>query len=200
MNEGTPVARRSSRRFRTRTLTGTALLIAMGVVLPFAFHGLPLGGRIFLPMHIPALIAGLLLGPVAGLIVGVGSPILSVAVTGRPPVPYLIPMVCELATYGVAAGLLRPAIERVLGGRRRGTLAPGARRRTAALFIALALAMVVGRLVWTAVAVWLAPVVGIDARPVAAALAAIGAGWPGMAIQLVLIPSIVRAIERPSNS
>jgi len=162
----------------------------MGVVLPLALHGIPLGGRIFLPMHIPALIAGLLLGPAAGLVVGVGSPVLSAAFTGQPTVPYMVPMILELATYGVFAGFLRPLVERVAG----------ARHRTATLLVTLALAMVAGRLVWMAVAVALAPVVGIQARPLAAALAAIGAGWPGMAIQLALIPAIVRAIERPSSS
>ena len=58
------------RRISTVTVTGTALLLGMGAVLPIVFHGMPLGGRIFLPMHIPALVAGLLLGPVGGLIVG----------------------------------------------------------------------------------------------------------------------------------
>jgi hypothetical protein len=146
-------------------------------------------------MHIPALIAGLLLGPAAGLVVGAGSPILSAAFTGQPTVPYMIPMILELATYGVAAGLLRPAIERALGVR-----AGASRRSAAAVLVSLALAMLAGRLVWTAVVVALAPVVGIQARPIAAAVAAIGAGWPGMAIQLALIPAIVRAIERPSRS
>lgn len=189
-NETGAPRRGAARRSRTASLTGTALLLAMGVVLPMALHAIPLGGRIFLPMHIPTLIAGLLLGPAAGLVVGVGSPILSAAFTGQPTVPYMVPMILELATYGVFAGFLRHLIGRVLG----------ARGSTAAIFASLLLAMLAGRIVWMAVVVALAPVVGIQARPIAAALAAIGAGWPGMAIQLALIPAIVRAIERPSNS
>jgi hypothetical protein len=56
--------------------------------------------------------------------------------------------------------------------------------------------MLAGRVVWVAVVVWLAPVIGLTARTIAMALGAIGAGWIGMVIQLALIPAIVRAIER----
>jgi hypothetical protein len=59
--------------------------------------------------------------------------------------------------------------------------------------------MVVGRIVWLLVVVWLAPVIGINARTVAMAMGAIGAGWVGMGIQIALIPPIVRAIERVRN-
>ena len=118
------------RRFGTWVITGTALLLALGVMLPLVFHAFPLGGRIFLPMHIPTFIAGLVLGPLAGLIVGAGSPILSALITGRPTVPYMIPMLFELATYGLVAGLLRPVLERAFRGRTRGTVAETAGART----------------------------------------------------------------------
>ena len=193
-------------RFPTRTITGTALLLAMGVVLPIVFHAIPLGGRIFLPMHIPVLIAGLVLGPVPGLIVGAGTPLVSTLVTGRPTVFYMVPMVFELATYGVVAGVLRPRIASLIGRRAageqprpRGRLGRIASSGTVAVIAALAGAMLAGRVVWFAVVVWMAPVLGISARTVAVALAAIGAGWIGLMIQFALIPAIVRAIERPRN-
>lgn len=201
----------ANRRFTTWMITGTALLLALGVMLPLVFHAFPLGGRIFLPMHIPAFIAGLVLGPVSGLIVGAGSPVLSALVTGRPPVYYMVPMVFELATYGVVAGLLRPALERAFRRRSRGTTpkaaatSPGRPARspgsywTPCLVISLIVAMIAGRIVWLGVVVWLAPVIGISARTVAVAIGAIGAGWIGMAIQIALIPPIVRAIERVRN-
>jgi hypothetical protein len=190
----------------TRTITGTALLLALGVVLPVVFHAIPLGGRVFLPMHIPVFIAGLVLGPIPGLLVGAGSPVVSALVTGRPPVFYMVPMVFELATYGVVAGLLRPRIASLLT-RSAGAPSPAPLRpsvgipasRSAAVVMALAGAMVAGRAVWLAVVVWLAPLLGISARTGAAAAAAIGAGWIGMAIHLALIPAIVRAIERPRD-
>ena len=192
----------------TRTITGTALLLAMGVVLPLVFHAIPLGGRVFLPMHIPVFIAGLVLGPIAGLVVGAGAPIVSALVTGRPPVVYMVPMVFELATYGAVAGLLRPRIASLLtrgsGADEPSPPRPGPSSRiatsgSAVVVMTLACAMIAGRAVWLAVVVHLAPLLGIHARTVAVALAALGAGWIGMAIQLALIPAIVRAIERPRN-
>jgi niacin transporter len=180
----------------TATLTGTALLLALGVALPLVFHAVPLGGRIFLPMHLPTFVAGLVLGPVAGLIVGAGSPMVSSLLTGMPVAPfYMVPMVFELGTYGLVAGLLRPRLERMLGGGATQD-ATGAGRPYAAVTLSLLGAMIAGRIVWMAVVVWLAPLVGLTARTVAMAIAAIGAGWIGMAIQLVLIPAVVRAIER----
>lgn len=177
-----------SGRIATGTLTGTALLLALGVVLPIVFHAFPLGGRIFLPMHLPTFIAGLVLGPVAGLVVGAGSPVVSALLTGRPTVFYMVPMILELAAYGVVAGVLRPKFEAM------------ARSRLAPITLALICAMVAGRVVWIAAVVWLAPLIGLTARTVVAAFGAIGAGWIGMVIQLALIPPIVRAIERMRNT
>jgi hypothetical protein len=190
----------AGRRFPTASITGTALLLALGVALPMAFHAFPLGGRIFLPMHIPTFVAGLVLGPLAGLVVGAGSPLVSAAMTGRPPVFFMIPMVFELATYGVVAGLLRPRFEAALARRRTAAPAGTPRRSTAGTVLALVVAMVAGRIAWLLTVVWLAPFLGIEARAVTAALAALGAGWLGAAIQLALVPAIVRAIERVRNT
>ena len=193
----------------TATLTGTALLLALGVALPLVFHAVPMGGRIFLPMHLPTFVAGLVLGPAAGLVVGAGSPMLSSLLTGMPVAPfYMVPMVFELATYGLVSGLLRRRFDALLGGGSHlasGASASnasasepvGAGRRYAAVVLALLGGMVAGRLVWMAVIVWLAPLlIPTIARTATVAAAAIAAGWVGMAIQLVLIPAIVRAIER----
>lgn len=43
----------------TKKLVSGALCIAIGVLLPMAFHVIPNGGSVFLPMHIPVLICGL---------------------------------------------------------------------------------------------------------------------------------------------
>lgn len=209
------MARERAKRLSTGTLTGTALLLALGVVLPIVFHAIPLGGRVFLPMHLPTFVAGLVLGPVAGLVVGVGSPLLSALLTGRPSVFYMVPMIFELGTYGLIAGLLRPRLCSLMarGGRRHTAPAGGPERvptvgperptvcgYAASVWLSLLGAMIVGRVVWIAVVVWLAPVIGLRARTVAMAIGAIGAGWIGMVIQLALIPAIVRAIERPGKT
>ncbi len=180
----------SRMKMSTTTITGTALLLALGVVLPVVFHMMPFGGRIFLPMHIPAFLAGLILGPVSGFIVGVGSPIMSGLITGRPSVFYMVPMIFELGTYGLVVGLLRPWFARVM----RPAEATGI--GYAPTLLALIAAMVIGRAVWLVVVVWLAPLLGINARTPVLALGALGAGWIGMAIHIAVLPTLVRAIER----
>ena len=53
------------------------VLIALGVLIPQAFHGFgENAGNDFLPMHIPVFIAGLLLGPVYGGTIGALVPYL----------------------------------------------------------------------------------------------------------------------------
>ena len=83
------------------------LLIAIGVILPQLFHIFgQSAGQTFLPMHIPVILAGMLIGPVWGLGVAVIVPILSSLITGMPPVPMLYFMLFELAAYAVVSGLL----------------------------------------------------------------------------------------------
>ena len=90
-----------------RQLVMAALCAALGVVLPVALHSIPNAGSILLPMHIPVLLCGLVCGPVYGLGCGVLTPLLSSLITGMPPAAVLPSMLCELAAYGLAAGLLR---------------------------------------------------------------------------------------------
>jgi thiamine transporter ThiT len=57
-----------------------------------SFHAVPNAGSIYLPMHIPLLLCGLLCGWSYGLLCGLIGPALSTYVTGMPPVAYLPPM------------------------------------------------------------------------------------------------------------
>lgn len=59
-----------------------------------------------LPMHIPVLLCGLVCGPVLGLICGIFTPVLSSLITGMPGPAYLPSMICELAVYGLLAGVM----------------------------------------------------------------------------------------------
>lgn len=62
---------------KTKKLTFSALFIAFGLVLPQFFHLFGGTGPIFLPMHIPVLLAGFFLGAPAGAVVGVITPMLA---------------------------------------------------------------------------------------------------------------------------
>ena len=46
----------------TKRLVLTAVNIALCLVLPMAFHSIPNGGKIMLPMHIPVLLCGMVCG------------------------------------------------------------------------------------------------------------------------------------------
>jgi len=84
----------------------SALFIALGVALPLAFHYVPDAGRIFLPMHIPVLLCGIICGFPYGLACGAIAPLLSSFLTGMPPAAILPGMLCELAVYGSVSSLL----------------------------------------------------------------------------------------------
>jgi len=77
---------------KVKFLTLTALLIAVGVLLPMVFHILSFGGPMFLPMHIPVLVAGFLLPWQFAALVGITTPLLSFFLTGMPPVPTVFTM------------------------------------------------------------------------------------------------------------
>ena len=86
-----------------RLATHTALYLALAVLLPIGLHATGLGGRVFLPMHIPVLLAGFLMGPQTGVLVGLLAPALSYLLIGMPPA-YAVPLMSlELPMYGLAA-------------------------------------------------------------------------------------------------
>ena len=92
----------------TKRLTAGALMLAFGIALPQIFHltGIPQAGEIFLPMHIPVILTGFVIGGDYGFIIGVLTPIISHFVTGMPGTPRLPFMIGELAIYGLVSGLL----------------------------------------------------------------------------------------------
>lgn len=67
---------------QVKQLTLSAFFLALGLVLPFAFHSFgPQAGTVFLPMHIPVLLCGFVCGPAYGALVGMLTPLLSSALT-----------------------------------------------------------------------------------------------------------------------
>lgn len=107
--------------FKTKSIT-TFLAVVSAVVLPQIFHavGVISGtgvmlGTAFLPMQIPVIIAGLLGGPVVGIIAGAFSPLISFAISGMPGLPVLPFIIIELAGYGLTGGFLAKAKTPVFG-------------------------------------------------------------------------------------
>ena len=160
-----------------RSIVYTAVCTALCVVVPMAFHSIPKGGAVFLPMHIPVLLCGLICPWPYGLLCGLLGPLLSSVITGMPPAAMLPSMMVECGTYGLVSSLMLRLV-------RTG-------RPTADLYISMASAMVLGRVVAGLVkALILAP--GTPAF--AWVSTSLVTGIPGIVIQLLLVPAIILAL------
>lgn len=165
---------------KTKSLTLAAFFVALCIVLPITFHSVPNAGSIFLPMHLPVLMCGLICSWRYGLACGILGPLLSSLLTGMPPMVILPGMLCELAVYGLITGLL---VNRI-----------STRNRIVNLYIPLVCAMLVGRVFYGvmnafifkagdySMAIWLA--------------SAFVTAIPGIAIHLVLIPFLVYVLQK----
>ena len=164
----------------TRDYVLTAMLIAIGVILPQAFHAIPNAGSIFLPMHIPVLIAGFAVGPVLGLIAGFLTPLLSSLIFSMPPAAYLPSMLFELSIYGFMSGLLMKTVR--------------TENKLVKIYVVLIGAMLCGRIGYGLLN---ALVLRAGKYSMAAwTAAAFVTAAPGIVIQLVLIPAVVLALDK----
>jgi hypothetical protein len=161
----------------TKKITYSALYIALGIMLPLAFHLLGLGPS-FLPMHIPVLLSGFHLGPAAGLMCGLVTPVLSHLVIGMPPLsPPMLPlMMVELPIYGFIGGLLYNAYG-------------------INIWISLITSMVLGRLGSGLMAWLLSGLFYLAVPPQAYLLGSLLIGLPGIVLQLLLVPIFVRLLK-----
>lgn len=165
---------------KTKKLIFAALCVALGVVLPLAFHSVANAGGIFLPMHIPVLLCGLICGWPYGVACGVLAPILSSLMTGMPPAAVLPGMLCELAVYGMSSGIL---INRVHTG-----------KPVWNIYISLIAAMLLGRATY---GILNALIFKAGAYSLKLWLTtAFVTGLPGILIQLALIPVLVYSLQR----
>lgn len=160
----------------------SALLLAVGLVLPMLTGNIPQVGSMLLPMHLPVLLCGFVCGWKWGLAVGFILPILRSLLFSMPPmVPTALAMAFELAAYGAVSGLCY----HLLAGKK------------GRVILSLVIAMVAGRLVWGLVSI---PIYAMFTDKTFT-LAAFWAGgfvnaWPGILLQMVLIPAIVLALEK----
>ena len=166
-----------------KALVISALFLALGIVLPQALHAIPNAGSVLLPMHIPVLLCGMAAGPLYGAGCGALTVLLSMLFTGMPPVfPVGGGMVAEPAASGGVSGLC----SRLLRCRERP-------RRT---YAALGTAMVAGRLVNGALMALLSLASGGSYTFTAFLAGALVTALPGIILQLVLIPPVMRALEK----
>jgi len=163
----------------TKKTVLSAVFAAICVVLPQAFHVIPNAGSVFLPMHIPVLLCGMVCGWGHGLLCGLIGPLLSSLITSMPPMAMLPSMMIECAAYGAVSGLLMKYT-------RTGKV-------YADLYISMVTAMLAGRaLSGIAKALILAPDTTLSAWIAASFVTAL----PGILIQLAFLPSIVFALMK----
>lgn len=156
---------------KTKELTFATVFVVLSVLTPMVFHyfgGID-AGRIFLPMHFFVLIAGLLLGWRAGLVVGAFSSLISFLISGMPALNILPFIAAELAVYGLAAGLLKEKFN---------------------IWVSLFGALVFGRLV-----VLLAIFLFSNMNAINFVLGALRDGWQGIVLQIIFVPMVVRKLH-----
>jgi thiamine transporter ThiT len=160
----------------TLQLVLAAMFTALGVLLPIAIHPFGISGSILLPMHIPVILCGFIVGWKHGALVGFVVPFISSFITGMPPLyPYAISMAFELAAYGFFAGYLSEKFN---------------------VIVSLIGAMLAGRVVMGIVNVVL---LGLSGKTYAFSAFIAGAfvtALPGIIIQLILIPAIMIALKK----
>ncbi|MCT4632382.1 MAG: ECF transporter S component [Firmicutes bacterium] len=156
----------------------SGLFIAIGLILPMLFHIFN-AGAMFLPMHIPVLVAACIVSLPFAIAVGVITPILSSLLTGMPPMFPVLPfMIFELMTYGATMNLLY-------------------RKFRLNIYPSLILSMTFGRIV-SSLVVWVLVSFFMAKLPNPFTFVGIGIiqGLPGIVIQIILIPRIVSVLER----
>ena len=165
-----------------KKITFAAVCLALSFVLPFATGAIPEIGGMLCPMHIPAFFAGALLGPWLGGIVAFVSPLLRGLIFGAPILfPRGVSMAFELLAYAVCFGLLLKLLPRKLPY----------------VYLSLTGAMLVGRAIG-----------GITKLVLLTSGSIQSYGWtlfftgyfietiPGVAVQFVLIPAVLYALDR----
>jgi riboflavin transporter FmnP len=167
-----------SRKITTKKLVTASMLLAIGVIIPSIFHLTGLPGQMLLPMHIPVLIGGFLLPPSLAILLGMLTPLLNSVITGMPVLfPIAIIMIFELGAYALVASLLYRVLK-----------VPS--------LLALIISMVVGRIIAGVTIFVLSAFFTLPLDPVLFVRGAVIAGFPGIIIQIILVPSLVYAIVK----
>ena len=161
----------------------SALFLALAYIMPFLTGQIPQIGSMLCPMHIPILLCGFICGWQWGLAVGFIVPLFRSLKLGMPPLfPTALCMAFELAIYGLVAGLLHKLFP----------------KKKPYIYCSLIIAMLVGRIVW---GIMMFIFVGINGGTFTFSTFLAGAfvnAWPGIIVQILLIPPLVMVLESPN--
>jgi hypothetical protein len=127
-------------------------------------------------MHIPVLIGAFFLSPPVAAMVGALSPLIGSFVMGMPVLyPIAIIMVFELMVYGFVASTLSKRMD---------------------VYYSLIFAMIAGRLMAGVVVFVLQSFLGLNMNYLIYLKGAVITGLPGIALQLLLIPALVKILKK----
>lgn len=168
-------------RMSTKSLVLSGLFIALGLYMPFLTAQVPSIGNKLLPMHIPVLISGFVLGWPYGLIIGFITPLLRSLLFGMPPmIPTAVAMSFELAAYGAMTGLLYRLLP-------KGDIFT---------YATLLVAMITGRIVWGTASYF---IFGLSGKTFTWQLF-VANGFvnaiPGILLQIIIIPVLIIVLKK----
>ncbi len=166
---------------QVKKLVLSAMLLAVGIVLPFFTGQIPQIGNMLLPMHLPVLVCGLICGWQYGGVIGFILPFLRYVLFAMPPMPNGIAMAFELASYGAIVGFLY--------NRSRW-------KCIVSLYRSLIIAMIGGRIVWGVVRVAMLGMMGNAFSWKMFMAGAFLNAIPGIVLQLVFIPALMLVLNK----
>jgi len=179
--DGNQSMKESQNRKEIRYMILASFFIALGIVLPFITGNIAILGSRFLPMHIPVLFAGIILGWKYGLLVGMITPLLRAVTIGMPPLfPVALVMAFELGTYGFLIGLVYKLLP----------------KKIIYVFLSLILSMIGGRIVWGLAAFIIYPLAGFNFNFQIFLAGAFVNAVPGIILQLILIPTLFIGLKK----
>lgn len=168
--------------YRLKQTTVSAMMLALALLLPFLTGQLPSIGKMLSPMHLPVLLCGMICGPVFGFAVGIVAAPLRFILFGAPQMPNVLYMTAELAAYGMLSGLFRQILP----------------KRKICLYVSLILSMIGGRISYAFI--FIAINLSNAKTPAALTMPIISAtiltAWPGMILQIVVIPTLLIVLEK----
>ena len=169
-------------KFNIRNLVLGSMLFSIGLVLPFVTMQIQTIGKMLLPMHLPVLLSGLVLGPFYGVVIGFLLPLTRSFLFGMPiMMPSAICMAFELSTYGFVSGFLYQS---------------SSQKYMVNVYKAVFPAMIVGRIIWGAVSVVIFGMIGKNFTFQMFISGAFITAIPGVLLQLILIPAIMVALSK----
>lgn len=168
------------KKIALKKLIISAMMLSLCLLLPFLTGQIKEFGTMLCPMHLPVLLCGFICGPIWGCAVGAVAAPLRFLIFGMPKVPTCLFMAAELAVYGLLTGVFYKLFP----------------KKIPYMYLSLVLSMIAGRIVSTAIR-WIAfgipPVTNLFSAFISSSIIAT---WPGIVLQIVLIPLILIALKK----